>query len=133
MNAHITEMIKNCYECQVHGNRNTGEPLRLHEIPNRPWQKVGMDLFTHDGKIYLVLVDYSSGYPELIQLLSTTSTAVITSMKAMELWSAGVVMSDHSIVQRSLKSLLWIGNSSIKHQTLITHNQMVCLKAQLRL
>ena len=37
MNAHITEMIENCYECQVHGNRNTAEPLRPHEIPNRSW------------------------------------------------------------------------------------------------
>jgi len=123
MNAHITEMIGNCYECQVHGNKNTAEPLRPHEIPNRPWQKVGTDLFTHDGKNYLVVVDYASGYPELIQLLSTTSTAVIRSMKAIfaRYGVPDVVMSDNGPQYSSKEFEEFALDWEFKHKTSSPH------------
>ena len=47
------------------------------------WQKVATDLFTLKGTCYLVVVDYFSRYPEVIQLRSTTSGSVVEALKAI--------------------------------------------------
>ncbi|GFO24396.1 Pol polyprotein [Plakobranchus ocellatus] len=36
-----------------------------HEIPNRPWAKLGADIFYFGGHDYLLVVDYFSKYPEI--------------------------------------------------------------------
>ena len=72
LNTHITEMVEKCAECRLYARNNTSEPLRPHEIPTRPWQKVGTDLFTHGNKNYLVVVDYASGHPELPRAASVS-------------------------------------------------------------
>jgi hypothetical protein len=97
MNTHISEMITNCTECQIYGRKNTSEPLQPHQIPTRPWQKIGTDLFTHEGTNYLVIVDYASGYPELLKMSTTSSNAVITAMKSVfaRYGVPDVVMSDN--------------------------------------
>ena len=56
--------------------------MKPHEIPDRPWQKVGTDLFTVDNKQYLVTVDYYSRYFEVDELTSTTSNAIIRKLYA---------------------------------------------------
>ena len=33
-----------------------------HEPTDRPWEKIGADIFTIHGKDYLVLVDYYSNF-----------------------------------------------------------------------
>ena len=52
-----------------------------HEIPDHPWFKLGMDLFEFGGNDYIVVVDYFSKYPEVIQLRSKTAKAVINVLK----------------------------------------------------
>ena len=56
--------------------------MKPHKIPDRPWQKVGTDLFTVDNKQYLVTVDYYSCYFEVDELTSTTSNAIIRKLSA---------------------------------------------------
>ena len=52
-------------------------------MPERPWQKVGSDLFElKDGK-YLLVVDYYSRFVEIAKRTSTTSTNVITHLKSV--------------------------------------------------
>ena len=53
-----------------------------HEVPQRPWEKVAVDLFTLNQKDYLVIVDYYSGYWELGRLHSTDAGAVVKKLKA---------------------------------------------------
>ena len=43
---------------------------------------IGQDLFTLDGKIYLILVDYYRDYWEIDFLTNTTSKAVVEASKA---------------------------------------------------
>ena len=57
------------------------EPLIVHDVPERPWQKVGCDIFTLDEKDYLCTVDYFSGYFEIDHLERKTARAVITRLK----------------------------------------------------
>ena len=44
---------------------NSREPLIPHEVPLRPWQKLGADIFDYGGQAYLIIVDYFSKYPEV--------------------------------------------------------------------
>ena len=37
-------------------------------LPQRPWEKIGTDLFELKGKSYLLLVDYFSRYIEVVKL-----------------------------------------------------------------
>jgi hypothetical protein len=62
LNAQIEDMVSKCSICNDHRMRNQKEPLKPHEVPSRPWAKVGTDLFDLDGEQYLLLVDYYSGF-----------------------------------------------------------------------
>ena len=53
------------------------------EMPQRPWQKIAVDLKEFKKAQYLVRVDYYSRYIELSKLESTTSEAVIDHMKSI--------------------------------------------------
>ena len=53
------------------------------ELPKYPWQVVGKDLFELNKSNYLLVVDYFSKYPEVLQLKSTTSVSVISALKSV--------------------------------------------------
>ena len=76
------KMVASCPICTPTRNSNPREPMKPHEIPDRPWQKVGTDLFTVDNKQYLVTVDYYSRYFEVDELTSTTSIPIIRKLSA---------------------------------------------------
>ena len=58
------------------------ETMISHKIPNRPWAKVGTDLFCFDNKDYLITVDYYLNFWEIENLSDTKSTTVIKKLKA---------------------------------------------------
>ena len=76
----IDEMISNCNACQKYRNLNPREPLLPHEIPKDVWHKVVTDLLVCLNKLYLVVIDYTSKYSELVQLPNASSDRVITHM-----------------------------------------------------
>ena len=52
-------------------------------LPDRPWQKIGTDLFELKGKTYLLCIDYFSRFAEVALLSkSTTTPDVITHLKS---------------------------------------------------
>lgn len=82
INQEIEKMVQQCPVCQECGNSQRAETLQPHEIPTRPWQFVATDLFTLDGKEYLLVADVYSKYPIVRQLpQQTTSHAVIRLLK----------------------------------------------------
>lgn len=81
INNDIENMIKGCNICLTHRKNNQKEELNCHEVPDRPWAKVGVDLFQYKGTNYLLLVDYFSKYFELIKLHSTISISIINHLK----------------------------------------------------
>ena len=83
MNSQIEELVSNCSTCLHHASANQREPLHPHEIPSRPWKKVGTDLFDWNGKPYLIVVDYYSRYPEVSELRNTKARTVINKTKSI--------------------------------------------------
>jgi transposase InsO family protein len=80
ISQHIKDMIHQCPECLKEATNNK-EPLITTPLPKRPWQRVASDLFYYDGKNYLIVIDYFSRYPEVVQLTSTTSANIIKVLK----------------------------------------------------
>ena len=82
--SQVSEMIKRCPECSREADAQK-EPLIASPLPDYPWQMIGSDLFELSRVTYLnlLLMDYFSRYPEVVKLTSTTSVAVITTMKSI--------------------------------------------------
>ena len=78
----IDNLIQHCPECQA-SSIPSREPLMTATLPTHPWEKVASDLFTLNNSTYLIVVDYFSRYPEVVQLKSTTSASVITALKSI--------------------------------------------------
>ena len=74
------------------------------ELPKYPWQVVGTDLFKLKAN-YLLVVDYFSRYPEVLQLTSTTSASVISALKScsrdMGFPRLSRVITDHNTLQQN--------------------------------
>ncbi|CAL9687421.1 unnamed protein product [Knipowitschia caucasica] len=54
-----------------------------HPIPELPWLKIGADIFELNGQSYLLLVDYLTKYPEVLNLPDKTAHTVIQKMKSV--------------------------------------------------
>ena len=84
LSGQLNELVRNCKTC-IKERGNPVEPLMSSELPERPWQKVGSDLFTLNHDNYLLVVDYYSRYVEIAKLTPTRSQDVIVHLKSI--WS----------------------------------------------
>ena len=55
----------------------------MHEVPDGPFQKIGTDLFHHEGQDYLMIADYFSKFWEILRLPNTISATVIRKAKTV--------------------------------------------------
>ncbi|UYV79403.1 K02A2.6-like [Cordylochernes scorpioides] len=78
----IAETVRKCSVC-IQEAVSKHEPLIPTNFPTRPWQKIGMDLFKFENKWYLVVIDYYSRFPEMIQLDRLTASVVVRSCKSI--------------------------------------------------
>ena len=82
MNAEIEDLINNCTTCSTYKRTNPREPLLSHSVPERPCEKVGVDLCEFEGQHYLIMVDYYSNFIEADRLRQTTSEHMIEICKS---------------------------------------------------
>ena len=60
-------MIIKCRTCAKFKPRNKKEPLMPHDVPDRPWSKIGADVFPFGGIPHFIVVDYFSiKYPKCV-------------------------------------------------------------------
>ena len=73
MNTMVEQIIGQCHECQVTTKEHRKEPLKMTEIPEKPWQVVSVDFGGPypDGHYNLVIMDKRSRYPEVEVVYST--------------------------------------------------------------
>lgn len=55
--------------------------MMSHDIPERPWQTVSIDLFSYAGKDFLIMVDHYSDYWEVEPLPDVSADTVVTCCK----------------------------------------------------
>jgi hypothetical protein len=79
----IENYISKCQTCNKFRKNQQKEPLKPHDIPQRPWQKLGMDIFQYGAQDYLLVVDYFSKYPEIGVLNDKTAKSVIVNLKSI--------------------------------------------------
>ena len=82
LSQQLNELVQNCRTC-IKERTNHTEPLMPSDLPERPWQKLGADLFTLKGKMYLLVVDYYSRYVEVANLSLTKSADITAHLKSM--------------------------------------------------
>ena len=78
----IEDFISTCSVCKTYQTDQQKEPMISHEIPSRPWEKVGCDLFDFEDKPYLVCVDYYSDYFEVDRSFGKRGKEVISRIKS---------------------------------------------------
>ena len=118
MSQQIALTVQQCAECAQNSTPNK-EPLMILQLPEYLWQVVGTDLFEIDGTHYVLTVDYFSKYPEVIQLTSSTSAAVIRALKSVfsRHGTPETVRSDNGLQYSSQEFARFASSYEFKHVT----------------
>ena len=83
MLAEIQQYISACEICRKFDTTSQpNESLVSHEVPSRPWERVGADIFTLHDKDYLVTIDYYSNFWEVDRLPDTKASTAILKLKS---------------------------------------------------
>lgn len=77
----IRKNTEACKVCSSISNSQQRETLMPHDVPMRPWEKVGADLFEFKGQQYLLIADYYSRFPIVRKLFSTTAASIINQLR----------------------------------------------------
>nr|XP_022902167.1 uncharacterized protein K02A2.6-like [Onthophagus taurus] len=77
----IENLIRQCKVCEKYNLSNPKETFIGHEIPELPFNKVGMDLFQFKNHDYLLVIDYYSKWIEVKELENKTAGNVINRLK----------------------------------------------------
>ena len=119
-----------CEVCAQFRHQQRKEPLMSTQLPDRPWQQLGSDLFEYRGKHYLLIVDYfsldfrKSVYPTTrAQLLS--SLLAVTSLRVMVFPNDSLVITDHNTLARS-----FVGNFTQSSRILTTSCRFIVSRLQ---
>ena len=78
----VERKIRQCHGCQLVSEPSNPEPMKRHELPVFPWQRITTDLLgpMPNGEYVLAIVDYYSRFVEIEILKSITATSVINSL-----------------------------------------------------
>ncbi|GFU58050.1 uncharacterized protein K02A2.6 [Nephila pilipes] len=60
MSKSVEKMVSECEVCQKFQRANIKEPLLAHEVPKRPFEKIGMDIMTYKSVDYLSCVTFQN-------------------------------------------------------------------------
>ena len=81
INADIEGYIKHCATCLKFQQMQPRENITHHDIPLRPWEVVGTDVFHFKNKHYLCIVDYNSKFPVIKRLEGLSAENLINTVK----------------------------------------------------
>ena len=83
MSKHLKEYISRCDICLSHQSLLGRELFLQHDIIERPWAKIGVDLCELNGSTLLVVYDYYSNFIEIDNINKATSQTVSKALKGM--------------------------------------------------
>jgi hypothetical protein len=74
----IEKLVKQCFGCQKNQNMPAIAPLHRWEWPSSPWERLHIDFAgPFLDRMFFVLVDAHSKWPEMVEMKTTTSTKTI--------------------------------------------------------
>ena len=94
----IQDIVSSCVTCNAHQRRNQKEPLMPHSVPDRPWSKLGVDIFELQGQQYLVIVDNYSRFIEIDPLTHMTAKHVINQKSLQVTASLSFLVMEYQIL-----------------------------------
>ena len=71
LDADIADYTRRYQEC-ICQSQPPKEPLQAHEVPQEPWERIVMDYFYTNGRLYILICDYFSKLPFLFQVKTTS-------------------------------------------------------------
>ena len=71
LDADIADYTRRCQEC-ICWSQPPKEPLQAHDVPQEPWERIAMDYFYMNGRLYILICDYFSKFPFLFQVKTTS-------------------------------------------------------------
>lgn len=75
MTEDIRATVRACTTCQTTRPSQQKEPLIPHDVPAKPWEKLGIDFFEWNGIQHLLVADYYSKFPVIRAMTSSTSAS----------------------------------------------------------
>lgn len=119
MNSDIENKVKSCKICCQLQPSKPKLPMMYHNVPTRPWEKVGSDIFFYGGENYLIIADYYSLWPEVYRLSNANSLTVIDALK-QTFSRHGIpkeLVSDNGSQYKSKRFRYFMREWNVKHTT----------------
>ena len=69
--------MKSCVNCAESAKEPTKVPLHQWDLPAKPWHHLHIDFGPYSGKMWLLLMDAYSKWPEVHMMESTTTELLI--------------------------------------------------------
>lgn len=83
INKDIVSVVSECEIYEKFRRSNIKEPLLPHSVPDRRFEKIGVDLMEFGNINYLVIMDYYSKWIEVSEIQSETTCEVIHVLQEM--------------------------------------------------
>lgn len=77
----IESYVKCCKICEKYSRKQCKEPLKQFPLVKRPWEMIGIDIFSYGGKSFLTMYDAYSNWLELLKLRDKSAESVICRIK----------------------------------------------------
>jgi hypothetical protein len=82
LDAAIEELVKHCESCQINRDETPKGPKHVWEFPAQAWERLHADFAgPFLGKMFLLVIDAHSKWPEIIDMSSTTSAKTICELR----------------------------------------------------
>ena len=81
MSSEIRQFVETCDDCASYCARQAPITPHMSPVHSRPFEKIGIDLFSTREKNNLITIDYYSHFFEIDYLPHFSSTTVITNIK----------------------------------------------------
>ena len=84
MNKDIRKYIANCTLCHREKAKAQAYPLQMTEIPDRPFNKIAIDLVTEcktsnsGNKHILTIIDHLGGWPDALPILDKSADTIVS-------------------------------------------------------
>lgn len=83
ISSELKQKVESCQLCHEMKHTQRKEPLIPTPLPDRPWEKLAVDLCEHNKHTYLIVSDYFSRFLEVLHMPSTTASQVILKLKTL--------------------------------------------------